>query len=144
MRRYLFTFIFLWSASIYTHESTNYITHTKIIDSRACLINAITNVQDPTHDIFAFCPKEQARGILQIRPIMVEEVNRILEKAVFDTTDCYNISKSVAIFTIIQEHYNGLNWFDNPKEVAGLWNGWRNWKTKQSTINYVNCVLSKL
>ena len=75
---------------------------------------------------------------------MLAEVNRILGKTVFDTTDCYNISKSVAIFIIIQEHYNGLNWFTNSKEVAGLWNGWRNWKTKPSAINYVNRVLTKL
>jgi len=76
---------------------------------------------------------EKARGFLQIRPVCIQEANRILGYNAFDSTDCYNITKSVMIFTIIQDYYNPT-W--NKEIAAKLWNGGPNWNKKQGVKNY--------
>lgn len=45
-------------------------------------------------------------GVLQIRPIIVEDCNRILEKEIFKLEDRLDSLKSVEMFNIIQDHYN--------------------------------------
>lgn len=45
-------------------------------------------------------------GVLQIRPIIVEDCNRILEMEVFTLEDRLDSLKSVEMFNIIQDHYN--------------------------------------
>ena len=45
-------------------------------------------------------------GVLQIRPIIVEDCNRILEMEVFKLEDRLDSLKSVEMFNIIQDHYN--------------------------------------
>lgn len=45
-------------------------------------------------------------GILQIRPIIVEDCNRILGYERFTLTDRLDSLKSVEMFNIIQDHYN--------------------------------------
>lgn len=46
------------------------------------------------------------RGILQIRPIYVAEVNRILGIDRYCHDDAFPVQKSLEMFSIIQEHYN--------------------------------------
>lgn len=46
-----------------------------------------------------------AVGILQIRPIMVEDVNRILGYPAFDLLDRYDIHASMAMCEIYLSHY---------------------------------------
>lgn len=45
-------------------------------------------------------------GVLQIRPIIVEDCNRILEMEIFKLEDRLDSLKSVEMFNIIQDHYN--------------------------------------
>lgn len=47
-----------------------------------------------------------AVGILQIRPVYVEEVNRIVGERRYTLADRYSVKKSVEMFQIIQERYN--------------------------------------
>lgn len=45
-------------------------------------------------------------GVLQIRPIIVEDCNRILKNERFSLEDRLDSLKSVEMFNIIQDHYN--------------------------------------
>lgn len=45
-------------------------------------------------------------GVLQITPIIVEDVNRIMEFDAFNLEDRLDSLKSVEMFNIIQDHYN--------------------------------------
>ena len=45
-------------------------------------------------------------GVLQIRPIIVEDCNRILKYETFTLEDRLDSLKSVEMFNIIQDHYN--------------------------------------
>jgi hypothetical protein len=45
-------------------------------------------------------------GILQITPIYVREVNRILKEERYDLSDRTNIYKSLEMFEVYQEHHN--------------------------------------
>lgn len=57
----------------------------------------------------AFNAEEQAIGLLQIRPVMVQEVNRILEKAGdarrFEHADAWDTGKSIAMAAVYLEHW---------------------------------------
>lgn len=45
-------------------------------------------------------------GILQLTPVYVTEVNRILGKNKYNTSNRTNIYKSIEMFEILQNHYN--------------------------------------
>lgn len=45
-------------------------------------------------------------GILQITPVYVKEVNRILGKDKYNLNDRYNAEKSIQMFKILQNYYN--------------------------------------
>ena len=45
-------------------------------------------------------------GVLQLRPIYVDEVNRIIGDSVFSYDDRYSMEKSLQMFEIMQGHYN--------------------------------------
>ena len=47
-----------------------------------------------------------AVGILQIRPMYVNEVNRIVGEQRYTLSDRYSVKKSIEMFQIIQEYYN--------------------------------------
>lgn len=47
-----------------------------------------------------------AVGILQIRPVYVNEVNRIVGEQRYTLADRYSVKKSIEMFQIIQEYYN--------------------------------------
>ena len=84
-------------------------------------------------------------GVLQIRPIMVREVNRILKKQnikiKYTLDDRYSKDKSIEMFMIwrINHHPN-----DNDEVIARCWNGGpRGWKRK-STLHYWNKVQNEI
>ena len=56
-------------------------------------------------DSNAYNGYESARGVLQIRPIYVKDINRILREDVYTNNDCYNPSKSIDMFRIYTDHY---------------------------------------
>ena len=99
------------------------------------LIAAIIQVESGG-DTLAYNSKEDAVGCLQIRPIMVREVNRLLGKDSFKLKDRWNKAKSIQMFNILRSH---LKEASNEK-IARVWNGGYNGHKKQNTIKYWNKV----
>lgn len=81
--------------------------------------------------------KEDAVGLLQIRSIMVREVNSLLGENRFTDNDRTDLNKSVEIFVIYQNHFNP-EW--DLEKAARLWNGGRNGMNKRATIEYAKRV----
>jgi len=100
--------------------------------SKRIIIAAIIH-QESNGDPKAFNKKEQAVGILQIRPIMVEEVNRLIKNNKYSLSDRWNEDKSLAMFI----DYNNIvnpNW--DPEQAARKWNGGINGMSKPTTLEY--------
>ena len=95
------------------------------------LIEAIMQVESGG-DTLAYNSKEDAVGCLQIRPIMVREVNRLVGKDSFTLDDRWSKVKSIQMFNILRSH---LKEASNEK-IARVWNGGYNGHKKQSTIKY--------
>jgi len=84
-------------------------------------------------------------GVLQIRPIMVREVNRILKKLKvkkkYTLEDRYSRKKSIEMFYIWQSFHHAN---DNNEVIARCWNGGsKGWK-KNSTLYYWNKVQKEI
>ena len=80
---------------------------------------------------------EDAVGIVQIRPIMIEDVNRILklrnDKRRFTLGDRWNVAKSRQMFDIYMSHYCfGYSLMDK----ARCWNGGPKGHKKDATLRY--------
>ena len=71
----------------------------------------------------AFNPKENAAGLLQIRPICVVDCNRIVGFERWSLSDRYSPAASFEMFklyvTYYQEHYD----LSGPESAARIWNG---------------------
>ena len=108
------------------------------------LVDAIIYVESRNNP-YAWNKSEDACGVLQIRPIMIKDVNRILSKKnipkVYTLKDRWNKTKSIEIFYIIQEYYspNGT-----PERVARVWNGGPNGYKKPQTLAYWHKVKEQL
>lgn len=99
------------------------------------LIMAIIQVESGG-DTLAHNIKEDAAGVLQIRPIMVAEVNRLIGKDSFTLSDRWSVHKSIAMFNVIRSHTKT----PTNEKLARNWNGgWQGYK-KQSTLKYWNKV----
>ena len=99
------------------------------------LVLAIIQVESGG-DTLAHNIKEDAVGVLQIRPIMVAEVNRLIGKDSFTLSDRWSVHKSISMFNVIRSHTK------NPtnEKLARNWNGgWKGYK-KKSTLKYWNRV----
>lgn len=107
------------------------------------LIDAIIYVES-RGDTLAHNISENAVGCLQIRPIMVREVNRLLAKndilKVYTLEDRWNKAKSIQMFNVIKD--NTIN--PTNEKLARNWNGGWNGYKKQSTIKYWNKVKQHL
>ncbi len=93
----------------------------------------------------------KAVGCLQMHPIMVREVNRILTKYDVPTTytleDRYSRDKSIEMFNIISEEYyccEDYTFTDYVEIVARRWNGGPRGDKKRSTIKYWNNVQKRI
>lgn len=87
-------------------------------------------------------------GVLQIRPIMVREVNRILKIRKIDKKyklkDRYSREKSIEMFNIWREFYHPNGNFET---ISRTWNGGPKGYLKKSTVGYwmeVQNELSKI
>ena len=95
------------------------------------LVHAMINVESRGNDS-AFCASEKAVGCLQIRPIMLREVNRLLRRSGsdkrFSLTDRWSREKSIEIF----DTWRSLSHPDDSDEVvARCWSGGpKGWKRK--------------
>ena len=84
-------------------------------------------------------------GVLQIRPIMVREVNRILvilgENQLYKNKDRYSRQKSIEMFIIWRDFHHKD---DSDEIIARCWNGGpKGWKRK-STLKYWSKVKKQL
>jgi hypothetical protein len=78
-------------------------------------------------------PVSGARGVLQILPIMIKEVNRILTQQTYTWEDAFNAIKSIEIWYIVQQYHNPdysvqkacQIWFGTGVQYDGLtWQGY--------------------
>jgi len=99
------------------------------------LIAAIIQVESGG-DTLAYNSKEDAVGCLQIRPIMVTEINRLLGKDSFTLSDRWSKVKSIQMFNILRSNIKEAS----NEKIARVWNGGYNGHKKQSTIKYWNKV----
>jgi len=103
------------------------------------LVDAIIYVES-RGDSMAHNKREDAVGVLQIRPIMLREVNRLLGYDKYTLKDRWSKAKSIEMFNVIKEHTT------NPtdEKLARNWNGGWNGYKKQSTLKYWNKVKEQL
>ena len=83
------------------------------------LLNAIIQVEsrgNPLQVNFG----EQAIGLLQIRKVMLNEVNRIAGYEKYTVKDCLDSLKSIEMYWTVQSYWNPTNDF---KTGAIVWNG---------------------
>jgi len=91
------------------------------------VIPALIEVESNGNDS-AIGDEGQAVGCLQIHPIMVREVNRILKKDKFTEMDRYDRKKSIDMCRVYLRHW-GLHLYGNDaseEKLARLWNGGTN------------------
>lgn len=103
------------------------------------LIDAVIHVES-RGDINAHNVGEDAVGVLQIRPIMVQEVNRVLGFDKYTLQDRWDKQKSIEMFNVIRQ--NTLN--PTNEKVARNWNGGPNGYKKNSTLKYWQKVKNQL
>ena len=88
---------------------------------------------------------EPSVGVLQIRPIMVREVNRILKlkktEVRFKLKDRFDRDKSIEMFTIWKEFHHKDSDFET---IARNWNGGPNGYKRSSTLHYWKKVENEL
>jgi len=99
------------------------------------LIEAIMQVESGG-DTLAHNLAEDAVGCLQIRPIMVREINRLLGKDSFKLSDRRNKVKSIQMFNILRSHLEGAS----DEKIARVWNGGYNGHNIPQTLQYWNKV----
>ena len=111
----------------------------RTIPKTTSLIDAIIYVES-RGDTNAHNIQEDAVGCLQIRPIMLREVNRLLGYDKYELMDRWNKTKSIEMFEIIRQNT------PNPTDeiLARNWNGGWNGYKKQSTLKYWNKVKQQL
>ena len=95
------------------------------------LLNAVMAVES-NFDTMAYNSKENAAGVLQIRPIMVREVNRLLGEDKYTLKDRCSKAKSIEMFNVIRSHLKGAS----NEEIARTWNGGYNGKNNPKTLVY--------
>lgn len=106
----------------------------------AMLFKAICFVESG-NDPKAHNEAEDSRGIAQIRAIMVDDVNRIIDLKHplvlhFDHDDAWDVRKSYRMWTIYSEHYAD-HYDDHSLEgIARRWNGGPRGHTKKATEGY--------
>ena len=108
------------------------------------LIQAMILVESEGNDS-AYHKREKAAGCLQIRPIMVREVNRILgiQKSELEYTleDRWSREKSIEMFHIVNGYHNKNSTYE---EIARAWNGGPKWIKKSLTKRYWKRVQKQL
>lgn len=88
---------------------------------------------------------EPSVGVLQIRPIMVREVNRILKKTgseeQFKLKDRFSREKSIEMFKVWFDYYHSDSEFET---IARSWNGGPKGPKNERTLKYWEKVESHL
>ena len=107
------------------------------------LIYAMIEVESRGDDS-AYCASEEAVGCLQIRPIMVKEINRVSRrlglKKTYTLHDRWSRPKSIQMLKIFARFYH-LNDFE---DIARCWNGGPRGMTYATTKGYWNKVQNEM
>jgi hypothetical protein len=104
-------------------------------------IQAILDVES-SNGMNTYNPGEvEAVGILQIHPIMVREINRILGYEKYQLSDRESDKKSIEMFLIYQNHYNPTMDFET---MARSWVAGPKGMKKVCSLNYYNIAINKL
>ena len=105
-------------------------------------IDAVIDVESGGDDS-AYNKRERAVGCLQIRPIAVREVNRLLEgygvDGKYTLDDRYDRGRSIEMFSIMAEEVECCEFISEDEFfeiVARRWNGGPRGARKKSTIKY--------
>ena len=102
------------------------------------VINAIIQVESKGN---ASAKSKDCVGILQIRPILVKDVNEYLKmkknKKRYTLGDRYSAEKSKEMFILYQKRYNPTN---NVEKAIRLWNGGIGYSVAK-TQNYLKRVM---
>jgi len=112
------------------------------------LINALIEIESRGNDSAIgdrHLVGNEAVGALQIRPIMVKEVNRILRiqksERRFDLKDRFDKNKSIEMF-LIWKNFHHKN--SDAETIARNWNGGPNGYKTSRTVKYWNKVEQQL
>lgn len=84
----------------------------------ASIVDAFIMVES-SGDTLAFVGREQAVGCLQIRPIMINQVNKIAGYVKYTLPDAWSRQKSIEIFNLVMGYYKPKT----VKEYCKIWNG---------------------
>ena len=106
------------------------------------IVTAVIHVES-RGDNNAYNESEKAAGCLQIRPIMVREVNRnlkLMNKSIrYTLDDRWSREKSIEMFTIMSNqipYKECLTSIEFAEQVARRWNGGTRGFKKKSTLSY--------
>lgn len=108
-------------------------------DSLDTFISALIWVESRGNDS-AYCASEDAVGCLQIRPIMVHEVNRITKSQQYTLEDRWNRECSIEMLEVYFEYYG----WNNYEIMARCWNGGPQGYVKSSTEDYWDKVENRM
>jgi hypothetical protein len=108
------------------------------IKRRIAIIEAIGRVESMDNPL-AYNEKE--KGILQIRPIMVKEINSISLHTNYKHSDAWNKEKSIEMFIEFQNRFNPT-W--DAELAAKKWNGGREGEKNLNTEVYWQKVKQEL
>ena len=108
-----------------------YVPPPKKITEKEKILRAFIAVES-SGDRFAYNKIEKAAGILQIRPIRLDEINRLFGTS-YKLEDRFDSIKSVEMFLKFQLHYDPDL---NLEEVSKNWQGNPNWKSTKYTAKY--------
>jgi len=107
------------------------------------ILSAIISVESSGNDS-AYHKGEDAVGCLQIRQVMVNDVNRILQRQGslkrYTYMDRWNRNKSIEMFDIFCKYY-GLN---KAEDIARGWNGGPRGMNNPATLGYWDKVQNEL
>ena len=109
------------------------------------LVEAVIQVESRGYDS-AVGDNGKAVGCLQIHPIVVREVNRLVSKP-YTLDDRYSRAKSIEMFNIISEEYDcceEYTFMQYAEIVARRWNGGPKGDKKTATLEYWEKVKKEL
>lgn len=121
--------------TVYKNQITDYFVLKQEQERRQRIINAVAFIESSFNEA-AYNKDTDARGFLQIRNIMVCEVNQRTGTE-FIHDDCWDKEKSIELFTLFQNHFNPT-W--DLELAARMWHGGCNGHNKISTELYYKKV----